>query len=90
MTGKQALGLEDEGRGRRGDAPPGGSGTDADKPVGQYGGTAKRRGGRSQRAGGRRKGHWPGTIRRATAIAQLRHLVSELIKGAEKKNGEQA
>ena len=105
MTGKQALGLEDDeagdGTGAPGsdaDAPPGGSSDariDADRPspantaapANMCGG--RRGGGRGQAAGGtdapQKSGDEDGTAGDIDGIAQLRHLVSELIKGAEKK-----
>ena len=79
-------------------APPGGgteAGTDADSPspanaaapANQRGG--RRGGGSGQAAGGKeapqKSGDDPGTAGDGDGIAQLRHLVSELIKGAEKK-----
>ena len=105
MTGKQALGLEDDeagdGTGAPGsdaDAPPGGSSDariDADRPspantaapVNMRAG--RRGGGRGQAAGGtdapQKSGEDTGTTRDGDGIAQLRHLISELVTGAEKK-----
>ena len=113
MTGKQALGLEDDGAGdgagapcSDADAPPGvdtEAGTDADSPSsanaavsakrragGGGGGGGGRRGGSSgQAAGGKDTGQesadGDGTAGDSDGIAQLRRLISELIKGAEKK-----
>ena len=100
MTGKQGLGLEDDEAGNGADAacsdadaPPGGyteAGTDANGPAPANVAASARqsgvkRGGNSgQTAGEKDTGH-DGTAGDSGGIAQLRHLVSELIKGAEKK-----
>ena len=105
MTGKEALGLEDDEAGNSADAPgsdadarPGGgteAGTDAGSPSPANAAApakrsgVKRGGGRGQAAGGtvapQKSGDEDGTAGDSDGIAQLRHLVSELIKGAEKK-----
>ena len=105
MTGKEALGLEDDEAGNSADAPGsdadapagGGSeaGTDADRPSpANMAASARRRGGRRgdssrQAAGGKDAGQESADGDRTAAdgdgIAQLRHLISELVTGAEKK-----
>ena len=101
MTGKEALGLEDDEAGNSADAPgsdadapPGGgteAGTDAGSPSpANTAASAKRHGdSRGQVAGGKdaqkKSGNDLATAGDSDGIAQLRHLVSELIKGAEKK-----
>ena len=104
MTGKQALGLEDDEAGdgagaprSDADAPPGGdteAGRDAEarrrirRHLQRQSGV-KRGGNSGQAAGGKDTGQesadGDGTAGDGGGIAQLRHLVSELIKGAEKK-----
>ena len=105
MTGKQALGLEEDEAGNGADAPgsdadaqPGGdteAGRDANgPPPANAAASAKRRG---ERRGGSRGQAANGTDAPQQSadddvtpgdgdgIAQLRHLVSELVTGAEKK-----
>ena len=105
MTGKEALGLQDDEAGNSADAPGsdadapagGGSedGTDADRPSpANMAASARRRGGRRggssrQAAGGKDAGQESAdgdrTAGDGDGIAQLRHLISELVTGAEKK-----
>ena len=105
MTGKQALGLEDDEAGNGADAaasdadaPPGGdteAGRDANGPPPANAAASARRSGvkrggnRGQAAGGKGAPQKfrddAGTAGENDGIAQLRHLVSELITGAEKK-----
>ena len=105
MTGKQALGLEDDEAGNDAEAPasdtdaqPGGdteAGWDANGPppanvaASARQSVVKRGGNSGQAAGGKDTGQesadGDGTAGDSGGIVQLRHLVSELIKGAEKK-----
>ena len=78
MTGKKPLGLEDDEAGNRADAP----GSDTDGPPSGGGNRGQAAGGKDT---GKESADGDGTAGDIDGIAQLRHLVSELIKGAEKK-----